>query len=161
MHLWKNWFVKKCSISASFSHLCVFLVLGVNDCFQHLLSCFFFFFLVKRFREPKHERRPWRIWYASACFRLKFFYYWRTDCLHMKLKNMMARNWWLIVRSNKKITKIRDSTKNCSVHFSASACLLYISGNLYTDVQLGTRLQAALPPEDENIQLSSEHLKSI
>ncbi|KFO11300.1 Transmembrane protein 110, partial [Balearica regulorum gibbericeps] len=26
----------------------------------------FFSFLVKRFREPKHERRPWRIWFLDT-----------------------------------------------------------------------------------------------
>uniref|UniRef100_H2ZYI6 Musculoskeletal embryonic nuclear protein 1 n=1 Tax=Latimeria chalumnae TaxID=7897 RepID=H2ZYI6_LATCH len=26
----------------------------------------FFFFAVKRFREPKHERRPWRIWFLDT-----------------------------------------------------------------------------------------------
>lgn len=113
----------------------IFVALGVADCLR-----FFFFspFLVKRFREPKHERRPWRIWYVSACFILKFFCF---LCV-LEIEGMIVCIWWLKKSDDNKSVTDSEEQKTLpkymsqwKVTFCVFPCWFFLTEHLQKSLQ--------------------------
>lgn len=98
MPLGKSWFIEEYNASArrfafTSQYVSWLELLIISNCFSS--------FVVKRLREPKHERRPWRIWYVAVGFipstwLLGCFMYWENDCLHMiiYIKKKKKKRWW-------------------------------------------------------------------
>lgn len=97
MPLGKSWFIEEYNASArrfafTSQYVSWLELLIISNCFSS--------FVVKRLREPKHERRPWRIWYVAVGFipstwLLGCFMYWENDCLHMIIYiKKKKKRWW-------------------------------------------------------------------